>query len=333
MPTAVPAAGRSFRCAPYASDARSKLRSHMKQRSYQVESDVALLQAFNAAAITATGGCGYLHPGDIPHRLFNGNKLFDPGDVLAIWEDAAGVAAWVLVGPRHHSFDAQVRPDLRASDFERAVLEFAAQRTLTLMRDHAIASERIYCDAFRCDTARVDLLAALGWTPVDEPPYVVNRRALVDLAEPVLPDGYTIRAVIGPDEAAALAAVHAASFGSIWTPEQYRKVMLSPGYAAEREFVVAAADGTLAAFTVTWHDPVNHTGLFEPVGTHRDHRRRGLGRALLLYAMRQMVAAGMRWAIVANEGSNPAARALYHACGFRPWHLLDSFVKPATSDV
>jgi len=46
------------------------------------DSDVALLQAFNATAIAETAGCGYVHPGDIPHRLFNGNKLFDPSEVL-----------------------------------------------------------------------------------------------------------------------------------------------------------------------------------------------------------------------------------------------------------
>ena len=75
----------------------------MKRRCYHGDSDVELLQAFNAAAIAQSAGCGYLHPGDIPHRLFNGNKLFDPVEVLAIWEDKDRVAAWVLVGPHHRS--------------------------------------------------------------------------------------------------------------------------------------------------------------------------------------------------------------------------------------
>ncbi|MEZ4619615.1 MAG: hypothetical protein R2867_29485 [Caldilineaceae bacterium] len=99
---------------------------------------------------------------------------------------------------------------------------------------------------------------------------MVNRAPLVDLPEPVLPAGYTIRATTGVDEVAALVAVHVGAFGSTWTPELYRKVMESPGYAAEREFVVVAPDGAFAALTVTWHDEVNRTGLFEPVGTHRD---------------------------------------------------------------
>lgn len=114
----------------------------MEFRPYRGESDVALLQAFNAAAIAETNGCGYLHPGDIPHRLVSGNKLFDPAEVLTIWEDDEGVAGWVLVGPRHRGYDAQVRPGIRAG-FEREVLEYAEDRTLHLMRRHRIGGERL----------------------------------------------------------------------------------------------------------------------------------------------------------------------------------------------
>ena len=77
----------------------------MRRRSYESDADVALPQAFNAASIATTGGCGYVHPGDIPHRLFNGNKYFEPAEVMTVWEDRSGVAAWALVGPRHRSYD------------------------------------------------------------------------------------------------------------------------------------------------------------------------------------------------------------------------------------
>ncbi len=300
----------------------------MKQRSYQGATDVALLQAFNSAAFAQTAGCGYLHPGDIPHRLFNGNKLYDPAEILTIWEDEVGVAAWVLVGPSERGFDAQVRPDLRDDHgFERAMLEYAEAQTLTLMQRDGVDGDQLIIDVFQGDTTRAALLRELGWMLDPDPPWVVNRASLTDLPAPLLPDGYRIRAATGVEEAAALAAVHAASFGSTWTPELYRKVMESTGYAAEREFVVEAADGTFAAFTVTWHDPVNRTGLFEPVGTHADHRRRGLGKALLLTVMHKMAAAGLDYAIVVNEGTNEASRNLYRSCGFDPWHLLDGYTK------
>jgi GNAT superfamily N-acetyltransferase len=220
-----------------------------------------------------------------------------------------------------------MRPDLRGNDFEREVLEYAHDRVVDLMQQHDIASDCIYADAFRGDTARIEVLTALGWEPDNGLPYVLNRTEITSIAVPALPDGFTFQSAKGIDDAAALAEVHNAAFGPIWTPELYRKVMESPGYAPERELVIQAPDGTFVAFTVTWYDHLNRIGLFEPVGTHQDYQRRGFGRALMLYGMQKMAAAGMEFATVANFGDNEAARGLYQACGFKPWHLLDGYKK------
>jgi len=299
----------------------------MNRRQYKSEADLKLLQEFNAAAIAETKGIGYVHPGDLPHRLFNGNKLFDPAEVMTIWEDRFGIAAWVLVSPRHEGYDAQVRPDLRTIGFERDILEYADNRTVELMRRHNIEGNRLSAEAYQSDALRAKLLTELGWELTERPAAVQNRKKLTNLSEPILPKGYTVRAVKGTEEAGAIAAVHAASFGSQWTTELYRKVMESPGYSADREYVVEAPDGVLAAFTVTWDDTVNSTGLFEPVGTHKDYRRLGLGKAVVQYGMKQMAARGMEFATVTNICDNNASKELYRACGFKPWHLLDDYSK------
>ena len=52
----------------------------MIRRTYTGEADLELLQDFNAAAIAVTDHCGYLHPGDIPHHIYNGNKYYDPAE-------------------------------------------------------------------------------------------------------------------------------------------------------------------------------------------------------------------------------------------------------------
>ena len=83
-----------------------------------------------------------------------------------------------------------------------------------------------------------------------------------------------------------------------------------------------------AAFTVTWHDTRNGTGLFEPVGTGAQYRRRGLGRALLARGMHLMRAAGLRTALVAYEEDNPASGALYRSMGFEPTWTLHDYRKP-----
>jgi ribosomal protein S18 acetylase RimI-like enzyme len=300
----------------------------MKKRKYTGAADLKLLQDFNAAAIAVTNHCGYLHPGDIPHHIYNGNHKYDLAEIMTIWEDDQGVAAWLLVAPGFKSYDAQVRPDLRGDDLEREVLSLADARVVELMRQYEITSDCIYADAFQGDSARAQLLSELGWERDDDPPYVLNHMTIGTIEVPTLPTGYTFRSAKGIEDAAALAAIHNASFGVSWTPGVYRQVMESPGYAPERELVIQVQDGTFAAFTVIWYDHLNHTGLFEPVGTHMDHRRLGLGRAIMQYGLQKMVAAGMDTATVAHFGDNDAARGLYQACGFKPWHLLDSYTKP-----
>lgn len=299
----------------------------MIKRTYSGEADLKLLQGFNAVAIAATDHCGYLHPGDIPHHLYNGNRNYDPAEIMTIWEDAQGVAAWLLVGPRHKSYDAQVRPDLRGSGLEREMLEYADERTVELMRRYDIAGDCIFADAFRGDPHRARLLEELGWEADEQLPYVLNRAEIGTVKVPRLPDGFSYRAARGVEDAAALADVHNAAFGVGWTPDVYRRVMESPGYEPERELVISGPDGTFVAFTVTWHDHLNSTGLFEPVGTHEAYRRHGFGRAIIMYGLQRMAMAGMTVASVAHFGDNEAARGLYQACGFRPWHLLDGYRK------
>lgn len=300
----------------------------MKRRKYCGEVDLKLLQDFNVAAIAATNHCGYLHPGDIPHHIYNGNRHYNPFEMMTLWEDDQGLAAWLLVAPDHKSFDAQVRPDLRGNDLEQEILEYARARTAELMQEHNIASEFIYADAFRCDMTRRELLSALGWELIMELPYVLNRTRIDSIAVPALPDGYSFRSANGINEAAALADIHNAAFGAIWTPELYQRVMKSPGYEPERELLIQAPDGRFVAFSIIWLDHLNSTGLFEPVGTRKELRRRGFGRAIILYGLQQMAARGMKFATVAHFGDNEVARGLYQSCGFKPWYLLDDYKIP-----
>jgi ribosomal protein S18 acetylase RimI-like enzyme len=197
------------------------------------------------------------------------------------------------------------------------------------MQQHNIVSDCVCADAFRGDTARAELLKALDWAPDNELPYVLNRSMINTNNVPALPKGYSFQSAKAPVDAAALAEIHNAAFSRAnWTPELYRYVMESPGYDPERELVIQASDGTYTAFSIIWFDHLNRTGLFELVGTHEGHRRRGFGPALMLFGMQKMAAAGMEYATVANFGDNEAARGLFQACGFKPWHLIDGYTRP-----
>jgi GNAT superfamily N-acetyltransferase len=147
----------------------------------------------------------------------------------------------------------------------------------------------------------------------------LNERDLTDVERPVLPDGFRFRTA---DEAGPEAAVRA--HVDAWTPStydarSYQGVRQAPGYRGDLHVLVEAPDGTMAASTIMWLDEVNRTVEFEPVGTHPDYRRLGLGRAMLLHGMLLARAAGATQATVASLGApgHPEARELYYRVGFR----------------
>lgn len=54
------------------------------------------------------------------------------------------------------------------------------------------------------------------------------------------------------------------------------------------------------------------------IAVHKTYRRRGIGKTLLLYALKQGCASGGRIAVLEVRKGNLAARHLYESVGFRP---------------
>src|SRR4029077_14728501 len=130
--------------------------------------------------------------------------------------------------------------------------------------------------------------------------------------------GYVIRSVRGADEIEARVAVHRAAFApSRRSVDMYRRLVGLPHYAFDDALVVEAPDGSLAAFAMAWWDPVARVGEFEPVGTHPDHRRLGLGAGLLSHALGRYATFGARLLQVYSDAENIASEALYQSVGFR----------------
>jgi mycothiol synthase len=102
--------------------------------------------------------------------------------------------------------------------------------------------------------------------------------------------------------------------------------MLTPAYRDAVDLAVFAADGSVAAFCIAWTDDVSRVGLLEPVGCHPDHRRRGLGRALLHRAFDALAERGMREVMVLAEDGGPAER-FYQEAGLRPTHRVLNYVR------
>ena len=135
---------------------------------------------------------------------------------------------------------------------------------------------------------------------------------------PEIPDGFGFTSAAQAGPAAAVQAHVCAWHPSSFTARAYQDVLETAGYRGDLHVLLEAPDGTMASTALMWFDEVNRTAEFEPVGTHPDYRRRGLGRALLLHGMRVARDAGATEVTVACVGApaRPAARNLYYSVGF-----------------
>ena len=158
----------------------------------------------------------------------------------------------------------------------------------------------------------------------------VNERDLTVVAHPTSRMGSGSATPPRPAQAAVQAHVDAWAPSS-YTAEGYEGVRQTPTYRSDLHVLVESPDGTMVASTIMWLDDANRTAEFEPVGTHPDFRRLGLGSAMLLHGMHLARDAGATRMTVASLGApgHPHARGLYYGVGFRPFTRDAPLIKPA----
>lgn len=107
--------------------------------------------------------------------------------------------------------------------------------------------------------------------------------------------------------------------------EWYKNIQCVPIYNRDLDIVAVAPDGELAAFCTVWVDDVTHTAVFEPVGTHPSHQKRGLGKAVMSEGLRRAQKLGATLATVSSYSTG--AHALYNSMGFTDFDLLEPWIK------
>jgi len=230
-----------------------------------------------------------------------------------LWFEGGSLVGWGWLAGGNE-LEAQVRPTHRALLDE--ILDWARPASMPVRAGNADAIAR---------------LRAHGLDHDPEAPWVrCNRRSLDDLPEPLLPTGYTLRTIADGADVASRAACHRAAFHpSRFTDAVYEVVRSGWPYRADLDCVAEAPDGGVAAYTLAWLDEANRLGELEPVGTHPDHQRRGLGRAVNLFALHRLRDAGAVEALVGCRGDDAYSvpRLLYESVGFRERTRWMTFVR------
>ncbi len=174
---------------------------------------------------------------------------------------------------------------------------------------------------------RISLLKELGYSKLD---YVEhNRIRPLDLPVPdyELPEGYSIRHVSLPEDYENYHEVQSSVFthcGPHMTEEAAIKFSQASFWQEGLDLVAVAPDGKFAAFTTVRMDPASGITEFEPVGTHPDHRQKGLAKAVILEGLKRLKKHNPTVICIPGAAANEGATKLYDSLGFSrvdvsPW--------------
>jgi ribosomal protein S18 acetylase RimI-like enzyme len=310
----------------------------IESRPYASVDDLRLIQSVMTAA--------WLSPqrplvpqtiGDLAWWFASAGPDVDWTERIRIWSEGSRIVGWGWFKPPS-DLDWYVSPLPDEADERRVRLEILAwadERVAMFQssRDDANAGHVPALEAWGADGwPETGVLGELGFVATGPALTQYFQSLDCELPEPVVPDGYTLRTVAGPSEIPVRVEVHRAAFApSKMTVEKYSILVRLEPYAYERDAVVEAPDGTFAAFTMCWLDKEARLGYFEPVGTHPDHVRRGLGKAVNTFGLRLLQAAGARDAMVYSLASNVASEALYRSVGFRPVAIHRAYSRRSTA--
>jgi ribosomal protein S18 acetylase RimI-like enzyme len=279
----------------------------VEARDYAGPQDLRAMQRLVQDAWALTGPKNERHVGDVAWAAASIAGR-EPEWRLRLWEDGGRVVAygWLF---RPSTLERQVDP--QRPELVHDVLDWFAG---------AAEDDPLETSVLADDAAGIEILRARGYEEVaDASWFAYMIRALDDLPDPSVPPGYRLRTVTENDVERRVDVHRAAWDPSRFTVESYRDVRATWPYREDLDCVAEAADGSFASYALAWYDDENRVGELEPVGTRPDHRRRGLARAVNLFALHRLRDVGAERAIVLCRGDAgyPVPKLLYESVGFR----------------
>ncbi|NHI90312.1 MAG: GNAT family N-acetyltransferase [Candidatus Thorarchaeota archaeon] len=210
---------------------------------------------------------------------------------------------WINVHPDHENLVRKLIPaveeqwkQMRKNDEEE--LKIGTPVPVSFKSRIKVLQEFEYEDGGVCEHNQV-------W-PNDTPPPVFQA-----------PEGYIVRHVKLPEDFEPYSEVVNTVFSHCGMTEKLAMLYTEAGfYHDELDLVTEAPDGSFASFVTVRIDPLTRMAELEPVGTHPDHRRRGLGKAVCAEGIRRVQKYNPTCIVILGAAPTEAAAKLYESLGF-----------------
>jgi mycothiol synthase len=249
-------------------------------------------------------------------------------DIITLWEMKGQIVAMLNPEGIGEAFF-QIHPAFRA-DVPLAEMLNVAETKLSKTNEAGKTELVVWVNA--ADEAAKTLFTEWGYARSKWNAEHMRRRFFTQPVPDSLPkSGYSVRALGDESELPARSWLSWKAFHPDEPDEKYQgwewyeNVQRVPLYRRDLDIVAVADDGELAAFCTVWFDDVTRTAVFEPVGTHPNHQKRGLGKAVMSEGLRRAQKLGATLAAVSSYSTG--AHALYGSMGFTEFDLLEPWIK------
>lgn len=240
---------------------------------------------------------------------------------IKIWEDDNKIVA---VGSTAYDFGEylDIHPDYYQLTSEMIdwaeSLDWGENKSVTSPEGKKV----VYIWSTETNNYRNEILESRGYKKSPVPIYVNEQLLDGELEKPQAPKDYTIRSMSENIELLKRHEIGYKVFNPIEEfepsiPEYFYARINAPMYRKDLDIVTEYKDGTLASCCILWYDEVSKTGVLEPVGTHPDHRRKGLGKVVILEALNRLKALGGKASYVICHGEQRLA--FYESAGFKSY--------------
>lgn len=289
-------------------------------RGYQYDKDIDEARRFLGDVFSLTRK----HYTCVPSRLENerhgpcgSEDIREDDSKLRIWEyvDDNGPSMvaitilepngvfWMNVHPEHHEL---VREIIPAIEEQRRSTSKDDGRDLKIGTPVPVGF-----------TSRIKVLREFGFE--DGGLCEHNQVRPLDLPPPEFqpPEGYTVRHVILPDDFEPYSEVVNTVFSHCNMTKKLAILYTEAGfYNEELDLIVEAPDGSFAAFVTVRIDPETRMAELEPVGTHPNHREKGLGKAVCAEGIKRVQKYNPTCIVILGAAPTEGATRLYASLGF-----------------
>jgi GNAT superfamily N-acetyltransferase len=249
-------------------------------------------------------------------------------DVVTLWEAKGRIVAMANPDTTGEVFF-QIHPAYHSRELLTEMLDAAEQKLPNTRED---GKKELIAWVNAEDAVHKDILTGRGYVRSKfKAEHMRSRPFSKPVPDSAPPAGYTVRALGDEDELPARSWLSWKAFHPDEPDEKYqgwewyRNVQRVPIYRRDLDIVAVAPDGELAAFCTVWFDDITRTAVFEPVGTHPNHQKRGLGKAVMNEGLRRAQKLGATLATVSSYSDG--AHALYESMGFTDVDLLEPWIR------